>query len=67
LELLQKRSPLRVSRPALDCDQEAIMKRTNTFLPEPLIERLKQRAKQTDLTVSELIRRAIEQFLKKPN
>jgi predicted DNA-binding protein len=41
------------------------MKRTNTFLPEPLIERLKQRAKQTDLTVSELIRRAIEAFLKK--
>ena len=36
------------------------MKRTHVFLSEPAIKRLKQQSKQTGLSVSEIIRGAIE-------
>lgn len=39
--------------------------RAHVFLTEPLLQRLRERSTQTGLTVSDLIRRAIEQFLKK--
>jgi metal-responsive CopG/Arc/MetJ family transcriptional regulator len=39
------------------------MKRTNVFLPEPLIERLKALAAKKDVGMAELIRQAIEEFL----
>lgn len=41
------------------------MKRTHVFLPEPLIKALKALAKRSDVSVAELIRRAIQEFLKK--
>jgi len=40
------------------------MKRTNLFIPEPLIKALKALAKRTDISFSEHIRRAIEAYLK---
>lgn len=42
------------------------MKRHNFFLPEDLVDELRRRAKEMDLTVSELIRRAIVAYLAKP-
>lgn len=41
------------------------MKRTHFFLPEPAFERLQELSKKLDVSVSELIRRAVEDFLKK--
>lgn len=41
------------------------MKRTNIYLTDPSVERLKALSKQTGLSVAELIRRAIDDFLKK--
>ena len=41
------------------------MKRTHIFLPEPVVERLKDLSEKLDVSVAELIRRAIEEFLKK--
>jgi len=41
------------------------MKRTHTFLPEQTIAALKQRASKTGLSVSELIRRAVDAMLRK--
>jgi predicted DNA-binding protein len=41
------------------------MKRTHIFLPDPVISRLKALAKQTGLPVSELIRRAIDDYLER--
>jgi len=40
------------------------MKRTNLYLPLTLIERLKEKAVKTGYSVSELVRQAIELFLK---
>lgn len=40
------------------------MKRTNFYFPEQMLERLKMASKQQGLPVSEIIRRAIEAFLK---
>lgn len=40
------------------------MKRTNFYFPEQMLERLKTASKQQGLPVSEIIRRAIEAFLK---
>ena len=40
------------------------MRRVNYHLPEPMIERLKAISKKTGLPVSELIRRAIDAYLK---
>jgi predicted DNA-binding protein len=39
------------------------MKRTQVFLPEPVISKLKALAKKTDRSVAELIRRAIDDYL----
>jgi predicted transcriptional regulator len=41
------------------------MKRTNIYLSEPSVGKLQELAKQTGLSVAELIRRAIDEFLKK--
>jgi predicted DNA-binding protein len=40
------------------------MKRTNIYLPVPMDEKLKALSEQTGLSVAELIRRAIDAFLK---
>lgn len=40
--------------------------RAHVFLTEQLIQKLKERSAETGLTMSDLIRRAIEQFLKNP-
>jgi predicted DNA-binding protein len=40
------------------------MKRTHIFLPERIIEALKRLSAETGLSVAELIRRAIDMFLK---
>lgn len=39
------------------------MKRTHVFLPEPVIERLKELSGERDVSTAELIRRALEVFL----
>jgi predicted DNA-binding protein len=39
--------------------------RAHVFLTESLIAKLRDRSEQTGLTMSDLIRRAIEAFLKK--
>jgi predicted DNA-binding protein len=41
------------------------MKRTHLFLPQPLIDRLKALSENLDVSMAELVRRAIEDFLKK--
>lgn len=41
------------------------MKRLQFFIPEPVLGRLKELSKQLDLSVAELIRRAIDDFIKK--
>ena len=41
------------------------MKRTHMFLPEPLLKELKALAKRLDISVAELARQAIEEFLAK--
>ena len=39
------------------------MKRTNFYLTEKQVERLKQRSEQEGLSLAELVRRAIDAFL----
>ncbi|HEX7906747.1 MAG TPA: CopG family transcriptional regulator [Paraburkholderia sp.] len=41
------------------------MKRTNIFLDEQMIARLKRASEKTGMSVSEFIRRAVEAALKK--
>jgi len=41
------------------------MKRVNYHLPEQTIDRLKALSKETGLSVADLIRRAIDAYLKK--
>jgi predicted DNA-binding protein len=41
------------------------MKRTHLFLPEPILDRLRALSKAADVSVAEIIRRAIEDFLKR--
>jgi predicted DNA-binding protein len=41
------------------------MKRTNIYLTEPSVAKLQELSKQTGLSVAELIRRAIDDFLNK--
>jgi metal-responsive CopG/Arc/MetJ family transcriptional regulator len=41
------------------------MKRVNYYLPEPLIQQLLELSKLRDVSVSELVRQAISEFLKK--
>ena len=40
------------------------MKRTHISLPEPVIEELKEMSEKRDISVSELIRLAVAEFLK---
>jgi predicted DNA-binding protein len=40
-------------------------KRTNIYLTDPSVAKLQELAKQTGLSVAELIRRAIDEFLNK--
>ncbi len=37
--------------------------RSNSYIPEPQIERLRRLAKKRDVSMSELVRTAIERFL----
>ena len=39
--------------------------RSNYYIPEPQIERLRKLAQKRDVSVSELVRRAIEEYLKR--
>ena len=41
------------------------MKRTNIFLPQPTLDKLKKVSDETGLSVAELVRRAIDAYLKK--
>lgn len=41
------------------------MKRTNIFLPEQLLAKLRALAEKTGLSVAEIVRRAIDEYLKK--
>jgi predicted DNA-binding protein len=41
------------------------MKRTQVFLPQPVISSLKALSKKTGLSVGELIRRAIDDYLER--
>lgn len=43
-----------------------LMQRTNIYLTDPQMAALKRLAKTTGLRVAELIRRAIDAFLKQP-
>lgn len=47
------------------CHAQAHMKRTNFFYPPELLDRLKALKASTGLPVSEHIRRAIEDYLKR--
>lgn len=40
------------------------MKRINFYIPDPMLEKLQALADQQDVALAELIRKAIEQFLK---
>ncbi len=42
-----------------------LMKRTHFFLPHPLFEALKTLSEKRGLSVSELIRRAVEDWLRR--
>jgi len=44
---------------------EIMPKRTNIYLSEDQIKRLKDISKKRDISVSELIRRAIDEYLKR--
>jgi len=41
------------------------MKRTNIHLTEQQLQRLRKVAKKTGLTVAELVRRAVDEYLKR--
>ena len=41
------------------------MKRTSLFFPEQMLKRLANEAEKTGLSVAEIIRRAIDAYLKK--
>jgi predicted DNA-binding protein len=40
------------------------MIRTNIYLPEPTVKRLKALSKKTGVSVAELVRRALDEYLK---
>lgn len=42
------------------------MTRCNHYLPDPLMKALRRLAKEAGVSVSELIRRAVEAFVKRP-
>jgi len=41
------------------------MKKINFYIPDPVLEKLQTLATQRDVAVAELIRRALEEYLKK--
>jgi len=41
------------------------MERTNIYLPKPMLDRLRAIAEQRGVSVAELVRRAVEDFLKR--
>jgi metal-responsive CopG/Arc/MetJ family transcriptional regulator len=41
------------------------MKRTHIFLPEPMLLKLAELSKALDISIAELIRRAIADYIKK--
>jgi predicted DNA-binding protein len=43
------------------------MKRHNFFFPAPLMAKLKALSEQMDMSVAELVRRAVEAYVKKEN
>jgi predicted DNA-binding protein len=45
--------------------QHMVMKRTNYFYPAAMLARLKAISRKTGLPVAELIRRAIDEYLKR--
>lgn len=47
------------------CVYATHMKRTNIFLPEQIIARLRALADKTGLSVAELVRRAIDEYLRR--
>jgi len=44
---------------------EIMPRRTNIYLPEEQIKRLKDISKKKDISVSEIIRRAIDEYLRR--
>jgi len=42
-----------------------MLERTNFYIPEPAIKRLTKLAQKRDVSVSELVPRAIEEYLKR--
>lgn len=43
------------------------MKRTSLFFPEPTLKRLATESEKTGLPIAEIIRRAVDTYLKKAN
>lgn len=43
------------------------MKKINIYVPEPALEKLQELSKKKDVSVAELIRKAVEEFLKSQN
>jgi len=41
------------------------MKKINFYIPDPVLEKLQYLATQRDVAVAELIRRALDEYLKK--
>ncbi len=54
-----------VHRLCVKCMYDVGMKRSNFFLPEPAVAALKALSEKTGLSVSEHIRRAIDEYLKR--
>lgn len=58
----------RASGPFIGCSLCAIidyMRRTNFYFPDQMLERLKRASEQLGIPVSEIIRRAVEEYLKR--
>lgn len=51
--------------PYVFCVYNVRMIRANFFLPEPLLAALRELAQKTDLSVSEHVRRALAEYLKR--
>ena len=41
-----------------------IPKRSNYYIAEPILERLRNLARRKDVSISEIVRRALEEYLK---
>ena len=51
--------------PCVVCVYDAYMIRANFFLPEPILAALRVLAQKTDISVSEHVRRALAEYLKR--